>query len=202
MRVDPRLRAGLLIAGLAATFGAMYWVNRSAEEPDASGNAVVRVAERRGPRTPEPSRTAEPARTSGSTPAADSPRAPANAAGLDLTRLQRARSEDPSGDPFGKRSFRPAPPQRAELAPSAPVQVALPPPPPPPSAPPVPFTYLGRLSEDNRTTAFLASGERNLVVKPGDVIDNNYRVDEVTDRMVQLTYLPLNVKQTVSTGAQ
>jgi Tfp pilus assembly protein PilP len=66
----------------------------------------------------------------------------------------------------------------------------------------VPFTYLGRLSEDNRTTAFLASGERNLVVKPGDVIDNNYRVDEVTDRMVQLTYLPLNVKQTVSTGAQ
>jgi hypothetical protein len=178
----------MLIVGLAATFGAMYWVNRNAEKPDASGNAVVGAVERRAARVPEPAS------------ADQGPRAPANAAGLDLTRLQRARSEGPGGDPFASRSFKPAaPPQRKELPPSAPVQAVLP---PPPSAPPVPFTYLGRLSEDNRTTAFLTSGERNLVVKPGDVIDNSYRVDEVTDRVVQLTYLPLNVKQTVSTGAQ
>jgi len=190
MRVDPRLRAALLVAGLAATFGAIYWVNRGAETPAAGANAVVGVAERHAARAPGP------------TPGAESPRAPANAAGLDLTRLQRARSEGPGGDPFGSRSFKPAPPQRKELPPSAPVQAAAPPPLPPPSAPPVPFTYLGRLSEDNRTTAFLTSGERNLVVKPGDVIDNNYRVDEVTDKMVQLTYLPLNIKQSVSTGAQ
>jgi hypothetical protein len=181
----------LLIAALAATFGATYWVNRDAEKPDANANAVVGVAERR------PAASAQPA------PAAESARAPVNAAGLDLTRLQRARGEDPAGDPFGSRSFKASPSQRSkERGPSAPVQEGLAPavPAPAPSAPPVPFTYLGRLSEDNRTTAFLVSGERNLVVKPGDVIDNSYRVDEVTDKTVQLTYLPLNVKQSLSTG--
>jgi hypothetical protein len=65
----------------------------------------------------------------------------------------------------------------------------------------MPFTYLGRLAEGPQTTVFLSAGDRNLVVKAGDVIDNTYRVDEVGERMLMLTYLPQNVKQLIPIGA-
>jgi len=32
------------------------------------------------------------------------------------------------------------------------------------------------------------------------VIDNTYRVDRLTAGQLELTYLPLNIKQTISTG--
>jgi hypothetical protein len=186
MRLDARLRAGVLIAGLAATLGAMLWVDRRDKE---AGEGVVAVVERR-----PLARAPTPARGSAASAAA-------NAHGLDLNRLQRPGSVEPAGDPFADRRPKPAAAARLERAPSAPVEpVAVPL--PPPSAPPVPYTFIGRLSEAESTTVFLAAGDRNLVVKPGDVIDNNYRVDAVTDNAVSLTYLPLNVKQTLSTGAQ
>ncbi len=75
-------------------------------------------------------------------------------------------------------------------------------PPPPPQAPPLPFAYLGKLAEGDNTTVFLSMGDRNLVVRTGDVIDNNYRVEEVTDAAVVLTYLPLTMKQTLPIGAK
>jgi hypothetical protein len=106
---------------------------------------------------------------------------------------------EPGRDPFADRRPKPAAAARRELPPTAPVEGVAPP--LPPVAPPVPYTFIGRLSEADRTTVFLAAGDRNLVVKPGDVIDNNYRVDAVTDDAVSLTYLPLNVKQILSTGA-
>ena len=39
---------------------------------------------------------------------------------------------------------------------------------------------MGKLAEGEDTTVFLAMGDRNLVVSTGDVIDNKYRVEEVT----------------------
>jgi len=61
---------------------------------------------------------------------------------------------------------------------------------------------MGHLSEGADTTVFLTSGERNLVVKPGDVIDNTYKLEEVNDRALVLTYLPLSQRQTLPIGAQ
>jgi len=132
--------------------------------------------------------------------------APASAGGggaLDLSRLQRPRSAEPSDDLFGRRNFAPAPPpapKRPIAKPASVVAESLAPPPPPP-APPVPFTYLGRLAEGPQTTVFLAAGDRNLVVKAGDVIDNTYRVDEIGERVLVLTYLPQNLKQPIPIGA-
>jgi hypothetical protein len=60
--------------------------------------------------------------------------------------------------------------------------------------------YMGRLAEDQSTTVFLIAGDRNLVVKPGDVIDNTYKVEQVTDSAVVLTYLPMNQRQTLAIG--
>jgi hypothetical protein len=186
MRLDPKLRAGLLIAGLAATLGAMLWVDRRGRDAD---DAVVAVAERRPlGRAPAPAQ------------AGAAPAAAVNAHGLDLTRLQRTGNSEPGSDPFANRRPNAAVAERVERPPSAPVETVVVP--PPPSAPPIPYTFIGRLSEADSTTVFLATGDRNLVVKPGDVIDNSYRVDAVTDNAVSLTYLPLNVRQTLSTGAQ
>ncbi len=80
-----------------------------------------------------------------------------------------------------------------------------PPPPPPapppvPTAPPLPFTYLGRYEDAVTRLTILVKGERVYTVAAGDVIENTYRVERVTSGMVELTYLPLNIKQTLVTG--
>jgi hypothetical protein len=217
MRVSPKLRATLLIAALAATLGAVYWASRlPVDEAPAEGRPS---SERR----PDPERAmvaargpgardddaapsaATGARPSDSTPTGAVRRRDTSAdasRGLDLSRLQRRRSAEPSDDLFGETDFSPPKPlPKRPIARPAEEIAAAPPPPAPPAPPPVPFTYLGRLAEGQQTTVFLAAGDRNLVVKAGDVIDNTYRVDEVGDRVLMLTYLPQNVKQPLPIGA-
>lgn len=74
-------------------------------------------------------------------------------------------------------------------------------PPPPPTAPPLPFTYMGKLSDTpGNLTIFLVRGDQVYTVKPGDVIDTIYRVEGVNAGQLTLTYLPLDVKQTINIG--
>jgi hypothetical protein len=178
--MSPKLRSGLLIVGLAATLGAVYWASRL----DSSEEAVEPVAVSR-PRA-APAGPATVARGTGE---------------LDLERLHRGPSLDPSADPFALRDFRPAPAVVKHPI-AVPAAEVAPAPPPPPQAPPLPFSYMGKLAEGDNTTVFLTLGDRNLVVRVGDMIDNNYRVEEVTDAAVVLTYLPLTVKQTLPIGAK
>ena len=60
---------------------------------------------------------------------------------------------------------------------------------------------MGRLAEGGKNLVFLAMGDRNLVVKAGDIIDNTYRVDEIGASALVLTYLPQNVRQSMPIGA-
>lgn len=79
----------------------------------------------------------------------------------------------------------------------------VPPPPPkpaPPKPPPLPFTYLGKAVDDGQVTVFVAQGERNLVVKAGDVIDGVYRADSILPPVMTFTYLPLQMQQTLEIG--
>ena len=64
--------------------------------------------------------------------------------------------------------------------------------PPKPVAPPFPYVYLGGLLEDGVRTTFFTQGNRVLSVKAGDTIDAVYRVDQMTEKQMLLTYLPLN----------
>lgn len=75
-----------------------------------------------------------------------------------------------------------------------------PPPPPLPTAPPLPFGYLGRYQESQALVIILVKGDRLYTVSPGEVIENTYRVEGVAGGRVELTYLPLNTKQTLDTG--
>jgi len=72
--------------------------------------------------------------------------------------------------------------------------------PPKPVAPPFPYAYMGGLLEDGVRTAFFSKGERALPVKAGETIDAVYRVDEMTDKQMTLTYLPLNETLVVMLG--
>jgi len=179
MRVDPKVRAALLISALALTVAAVRWADKLTDMTEASAGAVAEAV----PRVKADSKPAT----------ATEPAPP-----LDLTKLRRRPVAEPDSEAFGPRSFKPAPP-KVKATPVAAAPVA--PLPPPPQAPPLPFAYIGRLAEDRDITVFLAMGERNLVVKPGDVIDNTYKLEEVSDSALVLTYLPLSQRQTLSIGA-
>lgn len=88
----------------------------------------------------------------------------------------------------------------------APPPVVRPAPPPPPTgpvvpvAPPLPFTFVGLMEQGTvKPQAFLSKGDILLVVAAGDMIDNNtYRVDSLSAQQIVITYLPLNMTQTLS----
>lgn len=105
---------------------------------------------------------------------------------LELERLERRKFSAQAGDLFSRQSWIPPPPPAK---------------PQPPSPPPLLFKYLGKVTEGDQTQVFLALAERNYVVKVGEKIDNQYRVDEVTDHAITLTYIPLNAKQVLSIGS-
>jgi hypothetical protein len=113
---------------------------------------------------------------------------------LDLDRLAGRKGEAPAGDPFRALSWRSV--AEAEARRNAPP----PPRPPPPQAPPLPFSYMGKLIEDGRIVVFLTQGDRNHIVRQGDTIDGVYRVDAVTESSLFLTYLPLKKKQELALG--
>lgn len=105
-----------------------------------------------------------------------------------LDKLQRRQPHQEVGELFTPNSWE-APPPPPELLP-----------PPPPTAPPLPFTYFGKLVADGEVRVFLSTPERNLAVREGDVIDGVYRVDRIRAPLLTLTYLPLNIKQTMHIG--
>jgi len=105
-------------------------------------------------------------------------------------------------DAFGSKNWKPAPPVKktVRVRPQMPATEAVAAP-PPPSPPPLPFTYLGRMVDGGVTTVFLATAQGNLMAKAGDVIQNQYRLEQVTDTSLTLIYLPLNAQQQMSLGA-
>jgi hypothetical protein len=70
----------------------------------------------------------------------------------------------------------------------------------PNAPPPLPFHFLGRFVDEGKAAYFLQAGERNVVARPGDLLDERYRFDGVVQGALQFTYLPLNQKQTLAVG--
>lgn len=120
--------------------------------------------------------------------------APASKLELERLRRQAAAEEVVVGNAFGSISWYVPPP------PPPPVKPLPPPPPPPPSPPPMPFSYLGHYQDGATLIIMLTKGDRIYTVSEGAVIDNTYRVERVRDGQLELTYLPLNMKQIIKTG--
>lgn len=76
-------------------------------------------------------------------------------------------------------------------------------PPPLPVPPPLPFRHFGALTgPDGKETVYVAAGDRLLVVRPGEVLDGQYRVDKVSEEEIVFTYLPLEQAQSLRAARQ
>jgi hypothetical protein len=120
-----------------------------------------------------------------------------------LDKLRDRNTGSSSGDAFETRGWgKPVAPKKPVVA----VPPVAPPPPAPPSvapapsAPPLPFTFLGRMSSEEVDAVFLALGERNLVVREGEIIESTYRVDAISDMRLTFTHLPSGIQQQLSFG--
>lgn len=69
--------------------------------------------------------------------------------------------------------------------------------PPPPGAPPLAFTFFGRMIDGDEVILFLSRNGHQYTVKTNDVIDDTYRVDQITNSTAVLTHLPTNAQQTL-----
>jgi hypothetical protein len=85
------------------------------------------------------------------------------------------------------------------LQPELPAQAARKP--EPPRAPPLPFTFFGRMVENGTTVVFLNRQDDVFTAKAGDTIGGTYRVEEINGAEVVLTYLPLKQRQTLPIGS-
>jgi hypothetical protein len=118
------------------------------------------------------------------------PRAAAVAAAdddIDLGKLQRGESSLPRTDPFKEFSI-------PKKSPEGKVAVEK------PTAPPLPFKYFGRLTENGKSEIYVMRDQDLLTVVPGLNL-GDYRVDQVGENQISFTYLPLKTKQTLDIPA-
>ncbi|MGM9482595.1 hypothetical protein ACS5PN_15490 [Roseateles sp. NT4] len=94
-------------------------------------------------------------------------------------------------------AWQPPPPPPPPPAPP-PVAAA---PPPPPVAPPAPYQMIGRVVEGEGAkaveVALLTSPNKALSARRGDVLDGQWRVEQVSDSGVRLTWLPGQLPQNI-----
>lgn len=86
-------------------------------------------------------------------------------------------------------------------APKPKARPAEPPPAPQPVAPAFPYPYIGGMSDDGVRTGYFTRGERVLALRAGDTVDASFRVDQINESQMTLTYLPLEQTVTVVFGA-
>jgi hypothetical protein len=187
--VKPLQRRVLLIIALAATLAATWWV--STQDEVETSRETQRETRRKPVAAAVATRDARPAPNATPEPATDLP----------LENLQRAPHGNHISNLFPGKNWQALPPKlnAKEAAKQAAQQAALQAP-PPPVAPPLPFSAFGQMEEGGRTVIFLNGKDRSYAAAVGDVVEKNYRVDTIKDGMVVLTYLPLNLQQTLRTG--
>ena len=130
-----------------------------------------------GREKPDLAEEAAPART------AAQAAAPEAAPELDPARLKRARTDQAIADLFASPPA--GDPASAQSAPRA-------------SAPPLPFQYVAKIIDGDSTNVYVMHGEDHYSVKPGLVIDRNYKVEKITETAITFTYLPLGTRQVLS----
>ncbi len=70
--------------------------------------------------------------------------------------------------------------------------------------PSLPFSYMGKMLDEQsgKLVIYLARGDVSYAISQGDVIDENYRVEAITDTELTLIYIPLRTKQTLNIGGK
>lgn len=168
-------RRWLILGGLlTATLAAAAWIRDKPGKPDAEIVAEVQTG---------PGRAQAP-----------SPSGPSSGtAQVNIEKLKARSLGESTHDPFAMEM----PPNQKRNTAGRSARSA---PPPPPTAPPLPFTYMGKLLSGPEAKVFLALGDRNLVLREGDTVDSIYRVEKIDANAITLVYVPLDQRQTIVTG--
>jgi hypothetical protein len=125
----------------------------------------------------------------------------------DIDTLSVEPASNPPVVPPSKPKLAGPPKTKSPQVPVAAVQVAaLPENHAPPSvaatAPPLPFSVAGVIEGSRvaggQRVAFLRQSDEVVVVRTGDSVGSNYRIDSISAVNIELTYLPLNLRQTLS----
>ncbi|MBS0375958.1 MAG: secretion system X translation initiation factor [Proteobacteria bacterium] len=171
--------AALAVAAIAVA--AWYWPSaRAPSDPAARAKA---------PQTLDAARAHALALARNRTLAAAAPSKPADAP----PRAARAADASQAGALFATHSWYVPPP------PPPPVAAA---PPPAPTAPPFPYTFVGSFTPSGAATVyFLARADRVTDAHVGDRLDGVYVLESATPAGLVFNYLPLDIRQTVPTGA-
>jgi hypothetical protein len=117
---------------------------------------------------------------------------------LDIDRLHRSRAGPEVQDLFASRAPVAPPPAPAPPTVPEPAAEAAPTPPPAPVAPPLPYRYLGSMTRASGAIVYLVKNDAMFVVAAGDTLEATYRVDDISDSAIHLTYLPLGSKEVLS----
>ncbi|MBB4842746.1 hypothetical protein HNP55_001261 [Paucibacter oligotrophus] len=177
-RPASRRRSLGLLTALALTLLATWWAASSEDQEDLA----------------RPSAAAQ--RSAAPPPAARRDR-PAEA------KAREAEAAAPSWAPVQRQAWAEVPERQfAAWAPPPPPPppkiVAAPSTPPPPMAPPFPYQLIGRLVEGSKAQGLLAGPNRSLAVQVGDVVDGQWRVDQIHERGLNLTWLPAQLPQIIA----
>lgn len=177
MKLNPRQRWLILGSLLAATIGAGLWLDDEAPE------AATSARERRAPKPVPEASTATPLVGLALAQPDAAEKMDENESDEDIDKIKD--EAESLIDPFRPATWYVAPP---------------PPPPEKPRAPRLPFKYLGRLVEDGSVRVFLSDQDRHLIVKSGEVVNGNYKVEKIGDGQIVFVYLPLKERQVLPTG--
>ncbi len=210
------MRPPLLIA-LAVALGATLWLQQGEEDP-GDIEVAERPASARSPAGTRPQARADGRPDASAVPVRQAGRAaPQGALGHDaepaatqawlVERVRALQAQRAQVDAL--------PPAREMNAatPSA-WAMAVPPAPPAPRqarpvdaapvAPPFPHQWVGRFDDDAvggqkaLRRAVISGPVSTWVAREGDVIEGQWRVDKIQERLMRLTYLPLQQSQTVA----
>jgi hypothetical protein len=177
MNISKQHRSWLLGGALLLTVAATAAVN-------SQDDGQVEAVHRERPKSKEPI-TPEPNQKSALLAASSVPEVPSD---LLVDKLKRPALPEGVKDMFPVKSWY-VPPPPPKVVPITPV------------APPLTFQYIGKMRDNgDHAAVFLEKQGRIFIVREGDTVDSKYRVESIIPPVMTLTYLPLNIKQTVQIG--
>lgn len=170
------MRNLMLYGALALTLSTVAWL----QSQDQNTDDTVQIVASRSPSRPAGAEN------------------PAQAAGHSVT--QASSADDPQEaeadeviDLFSPHAWYVPPPPKAIVAES----------PPRPTTPPAPFAYMGKMEDTPQgTLIFLSANNKLYSVIKGEMIDHAWRLDSEDANALRLTYIPLNMPQTLSKSAK
>lgn len=185
--MNPGAKRGLLGVALLATLIAVWFAPPLKDEgvvlSERAQNASARAGDTTKPVTTQAVSTA--ART-------------VISSHVEVLRI-RPRAQETAYEEQDARLFAPTlttqPTKKTPIASAVPMAIVSAP--PPPQAPPLPFHVLGRYDEAGQAVIFLQHNDQNLVVRVGDTLADEYKVEGLNGTTLTLRYLPLNQSQSL-----